>query len=109
MIFESDTQRLSSLTYVALWAILAAYLIDVIHILAFVFLFLQSEEVLADGVGRIEGTCNAYFLSTLTAASDKPSTWGDTYDPAVSFCSRIFVLLPQLLILLFLIVVIASL
>ena len=63
VVFELDIQGSSSLSYVALWAVHAVYLVNGIHRLAGILLVLHPEQVLADSIGRFVGTgyvCNAF-------------------------------------------------
>ena len=63
VIFEPNIQGSCSLSYIALWALPAAYLVDCIHGLAGILLVFQSEHMLADGGGMFKGTGDARFLS----------------------------------------------
>ena len=61
VIFESNKQGSSSLSYVALWEVHADDLLDGIHSLAGILVF-QPEKVLADGGGKFEGTGDAVLF-----------------------------------------------
>ena len=62
VVFESDTQGSSSLSYVVHRAVHAIYLVDGIHGLDGILLVLQLEQVLANDVGRFEGIGNAMLF-----------------------------------------------